>query len=120
MSADDWQGCPVCEEKVKKYKEYAYGKVPKNIYEQVESKAKHITSWNSDDWSPDNCVNDYDYDGKDKLIEEIIDWVECSIETGTPVRIDYNYSLNKNGTYSFDFDAYCNNCSTGFIEEKEK
>lgn len=116
MSADDWQGCPVCNKLAYEYYEYAKDKLPYNTVKEVESKFNHIDKQDEDSWSPDLVQ---DYDGDDEKLIDIVDWVETSIDTGTPVRIDYCYSISGDGTYGLDFSAVCHNCGHTFTEEKE-
>jgi len=119
MSADDWQKCPVCIAKAKEYVDYAYGKVPKTIYKEIVSKANYLSSCDNSGWNCNDGVEDFEYDGTDKKVDEIFDWIQYGVSHSESVRIDYEYSINDNGTYTFDFGATCSNCGHEFTEDKK-
>lgn len=117
MSADDWKSCPVCEKYVNEMVKYLYGKVPQEIYEfavTLKDSLGDSGSWHVSDEISDILLN---FETDDELLEKYIDYLSISWDTLNPVRIDYNYHLHPNGTYSFNFSAACNNCGIDFKDE---
>jgi hypothetical protein len=120
MSADEWRGCPVCKKLANEYFNYAKDKLPYDLVEDIKSKMDHILSENIGSWHPSYLTGLIFQSYADSKLDEICNWVECSLDTGNSVRIDYSQSLHSDGTYTLEFAASCTECGHEFTEDMDE